>query len=105
MLQQHQHVRLIVRRLSTKQTCQQEAQQKNTECFEVVSVDLCGPWPIEAVVREFKTSKRGKIKSKKQEVIEKTVRLQIWALTMVDKALTWIQISNIKNKSSKHILP
>ena len=68
-----------------------------------MSVNLCGPWTIEAAVQEFKRNKDGQKNSKTKEIVEKTVRAQIWALTMVHEALTWIEIVNIENKTSKNI--
>ena len=56
--------------------------------FKVLSVDLCGPWPIEATVQEFKKSSDGQKKSKTKEIVEKTTQAQIWKLTIHEDECT-----------------
>ena len=73
------------------------------EAFEVLTVDLCGPWPIVATIEEKKEVNDVNDTSKQIKIIEKEVRTQIWALTLVDEATGWPEVIPIENKKSKNI--
>lgn len=70
--------------------------------FDVLTVDLCGPWAMEATVQSKSEVKTKKGKAKKK-IEERIVRVQVWALTMVDEASSWIEIVPIKNKRSENV--
>ena len=49
--------------------------------FKTLTVDLCGPWPVDAMVEEQKEVKARKGKEgqkKKYKIVPKMERLQIW---------------------------
>ena len=65
--------------------------------FQVLTVDLCGPWKMRAKIL-FKST------IKEKEIIQtKNVITKIFCLTMIDEAAGWPEIVPIKNKESKNI--
>jgi len=68
--------------------------------WEIISVDLCGPWQIDAEVEKEVNDpkKRGKMKT-----IKVTETLEIWALTIMDEVSGWPEIINIETKTSNNI--
>lgn len=62
----------------------------NMDPWDLLTVDLCGPWSVE-------------VEYKKDGKLEKKVRKSVWALTMMDEATSWIEIIPISNKESKTI--
>ena len=67
------------------------------EPFQLLTVDLCGPWQMRAVITEEIKSNRKKIAR------DRIVKIQILCLTMIDEACGWPEIIPIVNKQSKNI--
>ena len=60
--------------------------------WELLSVDLCGPWKIKC---EFEEAEEG--------VQLQTRRVKIWTLTMIDEGSSWPEIAAIENKYAEEI--
>ena len=69
----------------------------NIALWELISVDLCGPWKVDATIEE----EHQRTKAKTIKTIKK--RVKIWALTIIDEASVWLEIIPITNKLSKNI--
>ena len=67
-------------------------ENKLVKPWEVLSVDLCGPWKIKCIFEEAEKD------AKKQ-----TRAAIIWALTMIDEGSGWLEITSIQNKQSEEI--
>ena len=65
--------------------------------FDLLSVDLCGPWQIKCTFAKTRATKN------KKSYTRKTTVVQIWALTMIDEASSWPEIAPIKNKKASEI--
>ena len=65
--------------------------------FQILTVDLCGPWNMRANVSTIK-------KMKDRDIVERKIMVvKIFCLTMIDEASGWPEIMPIKNKESKNI--
>ena len=67
-------------------------ENKLVKPWEVLSVDLCGPWKIKCIFEEAE-------KDAKQQ----TRAAIIWVLTMIDEGSGWPEITSIQNKQSEEI--
>ena len=65
---------------------------KSIKPWEILSVDLCGPWKIKYEFEETESDGPNQIKT-----------AQIWALTMIDEGSSWPEIASIQNKFAKEI--
>ena len=65
--------------------------------FDLLSVDLCGPWKIKYTFAKTRATKN------KISYTRKTIIMSIWALTMIDEATSWPEIAQIKNKKASEI--
>ena len=61
--------------------------ERSVEPFETVRVDCCGPWPIEVLCK------------KPRKILTKKVH----AITMIDDATGWPEISQLEEKKSYHL--
>ena len=68
------------------------------EPWEVISVNLMGPWTMEAYVE-----KENKDQNARRKIIKTLERFSIWALTIYDEASGWVELVNITNKIGSHI--
>ena len=82
--------------------------EREIKPFKTLTVDLCGPWPIQATVEEKvetnqKSANTNRKRNSKTEIVTRTKRAQIWALTIVDEGSGWPEVIPIENKKSKEI--
>lgn len=81
-------------------------EESKGNAFDTLTVDFCGPWQFIITVQEEVEVSKGKTKKgkeRKKEIIEKQKRVKIWALTMMDEVMAWIEIMPITNKKSEEI--
>ena len=60
--------------------------------WDLLAVDLCGPWKIDC---EFEETE--------ENPSRQTRTAQIWALTMIDEGSSWPEIAPIQNKYAEEI--
>ena len=65
---------------------------KIIKLWELLSVDLCGPWKIKCKFEEAES-----------DVKIQTKTVQIWALTIIDEGSSWLEIAAITDKYAEEI--
>ena len=69
-------------------------EQQELQPFDLLSVDLCGPWKCRFAIE---------IITDDDKVAIKTKEARIWALTMIDEVTMWPEIAQIQTKESAEV--